>query len=231
MPILGASFIFLTIFNKTIMESKQVLEVLNLLNREYSRAKYYLNFSSPLELLVAAILSAQVKDEVVNVLVPRLFEKYKTAKDYADANLQALINDVKTVTFAGNKAKNIKNACNILLEKYNSKVPNTMETLTSLPGIGRKTANTILINAFGIVEGIPADTHVIRLSNRLGWSKGKNGDAVERDLMKIIPKEYWKKLPYQLKAHGRAVCKAPTPICSKCLLNEKCPKVGVAKSL
>jgi endonuclease-3 len=213
------------------MEPKQVLKTINLLNKEYPSAKYYLNYSNSLELLVAAILSAQVRDEVVNALTPILFKKYKTAEDYADANLQELINDIKAVTFAGNKAKNIKNTCKILLEKYDGKVPNAMEALTFLPGIGRKTANTILINAFNIVEGIPADVHVIRLSNRLGWSKGKNGDEVERDLMKIIPKEYWKKLPYQLKAHGRAVCKAPTPTCSKCELNKLCPKTGVIKRL
>lgn len=213
------------------MEPKQVSETINLLNKEYPSAKYYLTWSNSLELLVAAILSAQVRDEVVNALTPILFKKYKTAEDYADANLQKLINDIKAVTFAGNKAKNIKNTCKILLEKYDGKVPNAMEALTSLPGIGRKTANTILINAFNIVEGIPADVHVIRLSNRLGWSKGKNGDEVERDLVKIIPKEYWKKLPYQLKAHGRTVCKAPTPTCSKCELNKLCPKIGVLKSL
>lgn len=212
------------------MEQKQVHEVLKLLKQEYPNAKYYLNFSSPLELMVAAILSAQVRDEIVNALTPRLFKKYKTAKDYAEVDLQELTGDIRTVTFAGNKAKNIKAACKILVENYNGSVPKTMEALTSLSGIGRKTANTILINAFDIVEGIPADTHVIRLANRLGWSKGKNGDAVEQDLMKIISKECWKKLPYELKAHGRAICKAPVPICSKCVFNKLCPRIGVTKS-
>jgi len=209
---------------------EKVLEIIKLLKKEYPDAKYYLNFSNPLELMVAAILSAQVRDEVVNALTPKLFKKYKTAKDYANADLQELTNDIKTVTFAGNKAKNIKNACEILVEKYDGKVPNTMEDLTSLPGIGRKTANTILINAFDIVQGIPADTHVIRLSQRLGWSKAKDGDGVEQDLMNIIPKNEWKKIPYLLKAHGRAICQAPTPYCSKCFLSELCPKIGVKKS-
>jgi endonuclease-3 len=210
---------------------EKVLEIIKLLKKEYPDAKYYLNFSNPLELMVAAILSAQVRDEVVNALTPKLFKKYKTAKDYANADLQELTNDIKTVTFAGNKAKNIKNACEILVEKYDGKVPNTMEDLTSLPGIGRKTANTILINAFDIVQGIPADTHVIKLSQRLGWSKAKDGDGVEQDLMNIIPKNEWKKIPYLLKAHGRAICQAPIPYCSKCLLSKLCPKIGVKKSL
>jgi len=213
------------------MEKTKVLEVIKLLKKEYPNAKYYLNFSNPLELLVAAILSAQVRDEVVNGLTPKLFKKYKTAKDYADANLSELIKDISTVTFAGNKAKYIKNACKILVEKFGGKVPASMDELTRLPGIGRKTANTILINAFGVVEGIPADTHVIRTSYRLGWTKGKTGDEVEKDLMKILPKENWKKIPYELKAHGRAVCKAPIPFCSKCVLGKLCPKIGVTKKL
>lgn len=213
------------------MEQSKILEVIKLLKKEYPNAKYYLNFFTPLELLVAAILSAQVRDEVVNVLTPKLFKKYKTAKDYADANLSELTSDVSTVTFASNKAKYIKNACKILVERFGGKVPASMGELTKLPGIGRKTANTILLNAFGIVEGIPADVHVIRISNRLGWSKGKSGDAVEKNLMEIIPKENWKKIPYELKAHGRAICKTPVPTCSKCVLNKLCPKICVTKSV
>jgi endonuclease-3 len=210
---------------------KEVSKTIELLKKEYPHAKYYLNFSNPLELMVAAILSAQVRDEVVNATTPKLFKKYKTAKDYTEAKLNDLINEIKTITFAGNKAKNIINACKILLEKYEGKVPKTMEELTSLPGIGRKTANTIMINAYNIVEGIPCDTHCIRLSQRLGLSKNKNPDKIEQDLMKIIPKEDWKKIPYLLKAHGRAVCKAPDPFCSKCFLNKICPKIGVRKQL
>ncbi len=211
------------------MEQSRVLEVIKSLREKYPDAKYYLNFTSSLELFVAAILSAQVRDEVVNTLTPALFKKYKTASDYANADLKELINDIKAVTFAGNKARNIKNACRILVEKYDGKVPHTMEELTALPGIGRKTANTILINAFDTVQGIPADTHTIRLSQRLGWSKAKDGDGVEKDLMKIIPKNEWKKIPYLLKAHGRAVCLAPVPYCSKCFLYDLCPRIGVKK--
>jgi len=170
-----------------------VLKVIDLLKKSYPNAKYYLNFSNPLELLVAAILSAQVRDEKVNAITPNLFKKYKTAKDYAKADLKELINDIKGITFAENKARNIINACKIILEKHKGKVPDNMEKLVELPGIGRKTANTILINAFGKVEGIPCDTHVIRLSFRLGWTKSKKPDEIEKDLMKIVPKKKMEK--------------------------------------
>ena len=207
------------------------LKVIELLKKNYPNAKYYLNFSSPLELMVAAILSAQIRDEVVNATTPKIFAKYKTAKEYADADLKEFTKEISAVTFAGMKAKNITSACRILVEKYNGKVPNTMEELIALPGIGRKTANTILINAFGKVEGIPVDTHVIRLSFRLGWTKSKKPEEIEQDLMKIIPKDDWKKTAYLLKAHGRAVCTAPVPYCSKCFLDKLCPKNGVTKKL
>ncbi len=199
------------------------------LKKHYPKAEYYLNFSNPLELMVTAILSAQVRDEVVNASTPALFKKYKTAKDYANADIEEMIKYIDKITFAGNKARNIKNACQILVEKYDGKVPDTMEDLTQLPGIGRKTANVILINGFNKVVGIPCDTHVIRLSYRLGWTKNTNPDKIEQDLMKLIPKNQWKKIPYFLKDHGRAICKAPIPECSKCFLNDICPKAGVMK--
>jgi endonuclease-3 len=207
------------------------MKVIELLKKNYPNAKYYLNFSNPLELMVAAILSAQVRDEVVNATTPKIFAKYKTAKDYADADLKEFTNETSAVTFAGMKAKNIISACKILADKYNGKVPETMDELIDLPGIGRKTANTILINAFGKVEGIPVDTHVTRLSFRLGWTKSKKPEEIEQDLIKIIPKEDWKKIAYLLKAHGRVVCQAPVPYCSKCFLDKLCPKNGVTKKL
>jgi endonuclease III len=210
---------------------ENMMKVIELLKKNYPNAKYYLNFSSPLELMVAAIMSAQVRDEVVNSTTPKVFSKYKTAKNYANADISDFIKDISSVTFAGMKAKNIISACKIIVDKYGGKVPDKMEELTSLPGIGRKTANTILINAFGKVEGIPVDTHVIRLSFRLGWTKNKKPDDIEQDLMKLIPKADWKSIPYLLKSHGRAVCQAPIPSCSKCSLNYTCPKVGVTKKL
>ena len=200
-----------------------------LLNKHYPKAKYYLNFSNPLELMVAAILSAQVRDEVVNASTPDLFKKYNTAKAYANADIEEMISYVSRITFAGNKARNIKKACQILVEKYNGSVPDTIEDLVQLPGIGRKTANAILINGFNKVVGIPCDTHVIRLAYRLGWTKNTNPDKIEQDLMKLFPKKEWKRLPHVLKDHGRAICRAPIPECSKCFLNNICPKAGVVK--
>ena len=199
------------------------------LKKHYPKAKYYLNFSGPLELMVAAILSAQVRDEVVNASTPALFKKYNTAKDYADADIEEMISYISRITFAGNKARNIKKACQILVEKYNGNVPDTIEALTELPGIGRKTANAIQQNAFNIVNGIVVDTHVIRVSYRLGWTKNKNPEKIEKDLMQIVPKSYWKKIPHLLKSHGRAICRAPVPSCSKCFLKDICPKAGVTK--
>ncbi len=178
---------------------KRILE----LKKQFPHAKYYLHFSNPLELLVAAILSAQARDEVVNSVTLALFKKYKTAKDYANTNLQELIKDISRISFAGNKAKMIKATCKILVEKHGGRVPASMEELVKLPGIGRKTANTILINAFGRVEGIPVDTWVIKLSQEFGWTKEKNPEKIERDLMRLVPKKHWKEIAYLLKAYGR----------------------------
>jgi endonuclease-3 len=209
----------------------ETIKVIDLLKKNYPNAKYYLNFSNSLELMVAAILSAQIRDEVVNATTPKIFARYKTAKDYANVDIKEFTKDISTVTFAVMKAKNISSACKLIVEKYNGKVPETMEELIQLPGVGRKTANTILINAFGKVEGIPVDTHVIRLSFRLGWTKSTKPEEIEQDLMKLIPKEDWKKIAYLLKAHGRATCQAPIPYCSKCFLEKLCPKNRVAKKM
>lgn len=208
------------------MDSKNVVEAIGLLKKEYHDAKYYLNFSSALKLMVAAILSAQAMDEVVNKCTGQLFKKYRTAKDFEKLDEK----DIKSVTFSGAKAKNIRTTCKVISERYGGSVPRTMEELTELPGIGRKTANTILINGFNIVVGIPCDTHVLRVSYRLGWTSNTNPERVEKDLMKLIPKGDWEKIPYLLKDHGRAVCKAPVPHCSACFLAKLCPKNGVAKS-
>ena len=199
------------------------------MKKAYGNAKYYLNFKTPLDLLVAAILSAQVRDEVVNVATPALFAKYKTAKDYAGASVGDLLEFVGKVSFAGNKAKNIIAACKILVEKHGGNVPKTIDELTELPGIGRKTAIVILTNAFDIVDGVVVDTHVIRVSYRLGWTKNTNAEKIEKDLNALVPKEHWKETQWLLKAHGRAVCKAPDPVCSKCPIEKLCPKAGVKK--
>jgi len=211
------------------MSREKALEAIKILKKEYPKTKYYLDFSSPLELLVAAILSAQCRDEVVNSVTKNLFKKYKTARDYANA--KGLENDIKSITFFKNKARNIKEACRVIAEKYNGRVPDIIEELTQLPGIGRKTANAILINAFDKIVGIVVDTHVIRLSQRLGWTKEKNPDKIEKDLMDLIPKQDWRIITYLLKDHGRAVCRAPVPTCSQCKLRNLCPKIGVTKKL
>ncbi len=213
------------------MQAANAEKTINLLSKRYPKAKYYLNFSNTLQLLVAAILSAQVRDEIVNASTPALFKRYKTAKDYADADVEEMISYISRITFAGNKARNIKAACKIIAEKYNGKVPDNIDDLVSLPGIGRKTANAILINGFNKVVGIPCDTHVIRVSYRLGWTKNKDPDKIEQDLIQLFPKKYWKKIPYWLKDHGRAICTAPIPKCSECFLNNICPKNGVTKKL
>jgi endonuclease-3 len=211
------------------MDAPQTAKVLSELKKLYPHAKYYLNFSSPLELLVATILSAQCRDTIVNSTTPPVFKKYKTAEDYARADLETLIREISPVSFPANKAKYIKQASKILVEKYRGKVPSTMEELVELPGVGRKTANAILINAFDKIEGIVVDTHVIRLSYRLGWTKNKNPEKIEQDLVKIIPKNDWARITWLLKEHGRAVCRAPVPICSRCRLEPLCPKAGVTK--
>lgn len=198
-----------------------------LLRENYREVKYYLDFSTPLELLVAAILAPQVKDAVVNSVTPALFRKYKTARQYAEADLEELAEDIEKISFPNQKAKRIKETCSFLHEKYNGAVPETLEELMELPGIGRKTANAILINAFDKVIGIPVDTHVIRVSQRMGFSDHKDPDKIEKDLMSLFPQDQWKVLPWLLKKHGQTLCKALTPACGPCFLSTQCPKNGV----
>ncbi|MEM3781736.1 MAG: endonuclease III [Candidatus Micrarchaeaceae archaeon] len=205
-----------------------------LLEHEHKDAKYYLNFKTPIDLLAAAILSAQTRDEVVNRVTPKLFERYKTAHDYAVAKPEELLSIIRPVSFAGNKAKNIIGAFKMIEQKHNGEVPRSMQELVALPGIGRKTANTILINAYGIVEGIPVDTWVIKLSYRIGLSGEKDPDKIEQDLMRIVEKKYWHNFAYVLKSHGKAICQSLVPLCSKCVLGPKqrriCMRNGVTKS-
>jgi len=213
---------------KPLLES-DAKKAISLLESHYKDVHYYLNFKTPIELLVAAILSAQTRDTKVNALTPKLFTKYKTAKDYANAKPDELLEYVKGVFYAKNKVTNIINACRIIDEKHGGKVPDNMDELLELPGVGRKTANTVLINAYGIVNGIPVDTWVIKLSYRIGLSESKNPDIIERDLESKVDKRYWKNISYILKEHGKQIC-GTVPKCSECLLKELCPKNGVAKS-
>ncbi|HLD97131.1 MAG TPA: endonuclease III [Candidatus Nanoarchaeia archaeon] len=198
-------------------------QAISILKKEYPNTKYYLNFSSPVQLLVATILSAQCRDDAVNATTARLFNEYKTAADFVKLEED----DIKSLTLFKNKAKYVREACRLLVEKHSGEAPDTMEELLTLPGVGRKTANAILINAFDKVQGVVVDTHVLRVGYRLGLTKNTNPEKVEKDLMAEVPKEEWKRITWLMKDHGRAVCKAPVPYCSKCILNNICPKNGV----
>lgn len=212
----------------TISDRKnRVTEILKVLFNHYPNAQYYLNFSNPLQLLVAAILSAQCRDEVVNKVTRKLFDKYKTVDDYAEADLEKLQEDISEITFNKNKAKYIRRSAGILRDEYNGKVPQTIGKLTELPGIGKKTANAILTNAFNLVKGIVVDTHVMRLSTRMGLTEEKKAAKIEEDLKEIVPGKYWKVLPWLFKDHGRETCTARKPTCSSCVIEVLCPKIGV----
>ncbi|MCD6474226.1 MAG: endonuclease III [Thermoplasmata archaeon] len=200
------------------------MEILKRLKKEYPDVRgTALNYSNPLELLVATILSAQTTDERVNIVTASLFKKYKEAEDYASASLEELQNDIKSINFYRNKAKYIKEACKIIVEKYGGKVPDSMEELVKLPGVSRKTANVVLSNAFRKDEGIVVDTHVMRLSKRLGLSNERDRDKIEQDLMKKYPKDSWFDIANLLITHGRRVCKARNPDCNNCVLKDICP--------
>jgi len=198
-------------------------KVIELLEKEYSDAEIALEYTNPLELLIATILSAQATDEQINAITPKLFKKFKTAEDYANADLTELERYIKSSGFYHNKAKNIKTCCQTLVEKFHSKVPKTMNELIELPGVGRKTANIVLANAFGVVEGVAVDTHVGRLAQRLGLSESGNPNKIETDLMKIVPKDKWMRITDLLIFHGRRVCTAKKPNCAGCVLNKICP--------
>lgn len=213
-----------------VLGEAKAKEAIARLIKEYPDAKYYLNFSTPLELMVAAIISAQTKDAVVNSVTTRLFRKYKTPEAYSDADEGELAKDISRVAFPQNKARNIIKACRLVLEKHGGNIPKDMGSLVALPGIGRKTANTILINAFGVVEGIPVDTWVIRVPGRIGITSSEDPELIENDLMKLVDKSHWHNIAYVFKAHGHNVCQSRIPICSKCIINDICMRNGVAKS-
>ncbi len=206
-------------------EKKQkVREILKRLYKIYPHPKTALNHSNPLELLIATILSAQTTDKLVNTLTPALFEKYHTAKDYADAPLPDLEKYINKVNFYKNKAKSIKAAAKIIDEKYHGKVPDTMEELDALPGVARKTANVVLGNAYHKAEGIVVDTHVRRLSKKFGFTTSDDPVKIEQDLMKIVPKENWIDFSHLLIKFGREYCPAHPHTCDECPLGELCPE-------
>lgn len=204
-------------------DKKYVAEVIRRLDKEYPGARIALKFSNPLELLVAVMLSAQTTDITINKITPALFEKYRTAEDYASARLAELEQDIKPTGFYHQKAASIIGAARILSEKFGGNVPRTMEELVELPGVGRKTANIVLFNAYGVIAGIAVDTHVRRLSGRLGLSANTDPEKIEQDLMILIPRQKWGSFPYLLIEHGRAVCTAKKPDHEGCVLKDICP--------
>ncbi|BBL79999.1 endonuclease III [Rubrobacter xylanophilus] len=205
------------------MSAAPVGEVIARLKREYPDAKTALNWSNPLELLVAVILSAQCTDERVNRVTEQLFRKYRTAEDYAGAPLEELEEDIRPTGFYRNKARALQGMARALLERHGGEVPRTMEELVALPGVGRKTANVVLGNAFGVNEGVVVDTHVRRVSRRLGLTENEDPEKIERDLLPQIPEEERTLFAHLLIFHGRRVCKARRPDCPNCVLNDICP--------
>ncbi len=208
----------------------RALQILSILKKTYPKAKCSLDYKSHLQLLVATILSAQCTDARVNMVTPALFRRFKTAKDFADADIAELESLVRSTGFYHNKAKNIKSACKLLVEKHGGKVPSAMKEMLELPGVARKTANIVLGNAYGVIEGVPVDTHAIRISYLLGLTGEKNQGKIERDLMALIPRKDWLNISNLFVHHGRVVCIARRPLCSKCPLNKLCLKQGLPKS-
>jgi endonuclease-3 len=197
--------------------------IIRKLQAAYPQAHCELNYSNPLELLIATILSAQCTDKQVNIVIMPLFKKYRSARDFAEAPAAELEGDIRSIGFYRNKAKNIKAACQTLVEKYGGEVPRTMDELTGLAGVGRKTANVVLGNAFGISEGIVVDTHVARLSRRLGLSAQAAPEKIEADLQQLVPRKDWTLFGHLLIWHGRRRCMARSPDCENCEIKADCP--------
>ncbi len=227
-----------------MLVKEKISEILKILHQKYPHAKMILNYSNHWELLVAVVLSAQCTDKKVNEVTNKLFAKYQKSNikiqkynskiksitpeiqeiiNFAQMPLVELENDVKSTGFYHNKAKNIQNAAKIILEKFNGKIPPTIEEITTPPGVARKSANVILGNAFGIVEGIAVDTHVCRISQRLGLTKNTDPVKIENDLMQLLPKTEWFKWTYLVIDFGRSICDAKHPMCRSCPLNKICP--------
>ena len=207
---------------------EQVAAIVTELRRLYPDAKCSLNFSTPLELLVATQLAAQCTDERVNIVTEKLFRKYRSVEDYATVSQEELEQDIKSTGFYRNKAKNIRTACQRIIIEFGGEVPRTMPALLSLAGVARKTANVVLGNAFGIVEGFTVDTHNMRLARRFGWTKSTDAGKVEQELMRIVPQQDWLDLSHLLIYHGRAICDARKPRCEQCTLANLCPSALTA---
>jgi endonuclease-3 len=210
---------------------KRTRDIIRRLKRAYPDAKTSLNHSNPFELLIATILSAQSTDERVNIVTADLFRKYKKPEDYLKVSAHELEKDIHSTGFFRNKTKSIQGTAKLLTEQFGGEVPHTMDELLELPGVARKTANVVLGNAFGIKAGVVVDTHVTRLSHRLGLSQEKTAEKIEQDLIPIVPKKDWVIFPHLMIYHGRKICKARNPLCEECAIERLCPssylKTGV----
>lgn len=204
-------------------EKERINEIIMRLQKEYGRATIALRYRDPFQLLVAVILSAQCTDERVNKITPKLFQRFPGPREMAEADVKEVEELIRSAGFFRNKAKNIKAASQMIVEKFNNRVPDTMEDLLKLPGVARKTANVVLYKAYGIAKGIAVDTHVKRLARRLGLTRETDPVKIERDLMKKIPERLWGDITYMLIDHGRRVCKARKPDCNNCILSDLCP--------
>jgi len=211
---------------KDSRKTAQTQEIIKRLSEHYPDARTALDFSNPLEILVATILSAQCTDERVNTVTAKLFKKYRKAEDYFSVSQEELEKDIHSTGFFRNKAKSIQGATRMIVERFDNSFPDTMETLLELPGVARKTANCVLGNAFGIISGVVVDTHVLRVSARLGLTKEKDAEKVERDIMALVPKKRWIDFSHWLINHGRALCKARKPLCGECFLIDICPSAA-----
>ncbi len=201
----------------------RVSGIIRLLEKEYPNAKIALNYTNPLELLVATILSAQCTDERVNIVTKTLFKKYRRPEDYANADPKELEDQIKSTGFFRNKARNLRKCCRMLIDRFDSKVPKTMKEILELSGAARKTANIVLSNAYGVVEGIAVDTHVRRVSKRLGLTEKEDPGKIEEDLMRIVPRDQWMRITDLLIFLGRDACAAKKPRCEKCAASKICP--------
>ncbi|MCI8345784.1 MAG: endonuclease III [Clostridia bacterium] len=207
------------------MNKKDIIKIIEILKNTYPDAKCSLDFTTPFEMLVAVILSAQCTDERVNKTTPSLFSKYSTPKDFAEIDITELEILIHPCGFYKNKAKNIKETAKIIEEKYNGKVPQTMEELIKLPGVGRKTANVVMLEAFNKPQGIAVDTHCKRIANRIGFSNEKEPEKIEQALLKLIPKEYYKDVNHIFIWHGRNTCMARNPNCANCTIKDFCKSI------
>jgi len=212
-------------FGIIMNERARILNVIEILEATYGDAHIALKSANPFQLLVSVILSAQCTDVRVNQVTPVLFERFPDVRSMSEAPIEELEEIIRSTGFFRNKSKNIKAASRIIVERFKGELPRTMEEMVTIPGVGRKTANIVLYNAYGVIAGIAVDTHVRRLAKRLGMTREDNPIKIERDLMAIVPKKDWGEITYVLINHGRQICKARKPTCSKCPVRNACPSV------